>query len=175
MNSNTSSRVRRNSGDAYFDEIGLVLGIARKSKTRPVPNVLRIDIVDSAAIAVIVFGSKTVKRRMRDFKWLWRTLCTNCTQHELIPDLPDSAIEKNVPLTSELTQCKSDLNGWLLQCEQSEWIKQYEAYTIFLADDKDFRWLRHRYDQRVIMTANKMMRRKKTCGKYKNCTKIAGD
>ena len=153
----------------YYSEIDDILSGDVKQKDRKksmvslVPSVWRVMTVANTTEAIIVYEQREMKRRMRDFKWLFRTLLAHCPGMGLhaVPDLPLSAMSETQQSTCDRVLRKAELNNWLKKCHARKWIRNYESWKIFMAPDKDWKWLRHRYDQRAIKTGDKLVRRRK--------------
>jgi len=102
-------------------------------------------------VAVIKWNDMEFRRKMTDFKWLWRMLMLNSSIDRVVPEYPTDIPESLWP-EGYLRKRKRELNLFLMQCHSLPWIRRYRVYAdIFLEVDKN-EWKRKRnaFDQEMI-------------------------
>ena len=101
--------------------------------------------------AIIEWNGDEFKRKMNDFKWLWRMLLLNSSIDRVVPDYPNDIPESLWP-EGYLRRRKRELNLFLMQCHSLPWIKNYKVYhDIFLESTKsEWKRKRNEFDQIMI-------------------------
>ena len=119
------------------------------------PIVKRIEITgrwfNKKPRAVIEWNGEEFKRKMDDFKWLWRMLLLNSSIDRVVPDYPNDIPESLWP-EGYLRRRKRELNLFLMQCHSLPWIKNYKVYYDTFLEINKAEWKRKRneFDQRMI-------------------------
>jgi len=88
-------------------------------------------------VCTIEYDTKTFERKLKYFRWLWVTLRAHAWYDKLVPDFPYDIPESHWP-EGYLRRRKKELNLFLQQCYNIEWIREHEAFKdIFLEDDNE--------------------------------------
>merc|ERR1712083_1034246 len=105
--------------------------------------------------AVIEWNGHEFKRKMADFKWLWRMLLLNSSIDRVVPDYPNDIPESMWP-EGYLRRRKRELNLFLMQCHSLPWIHNYSVYgSVFLEiDKKEWKRKRNEFDERIMKRIN---------------------
>merc|ERR1719242_2800625 len=106
--------------------------------------------------AVIIWRDRKLKRKMADFKWLWRMLLLNSSAERVVPDYPNDIPESMWP-QGYLRRRKRELNLFLMQCHSLPWIHDYGVYIdVFLEiDKKEWKRKRNAFDSETIQSINR--------------------